>query len=75
MFAQLPARFPVWASHNDQVAEVPPGWLRLAHSSSCAVEAMAHPTRPIWSVQFHPEVEHTEHGTELMRRFLERCRR
>jgi GMP synthase (glutamine-hydrolysing) len=75
LFRELPTSFPVWASHNDQVESVPPGWLLLAHSPSCAVEAMAHPTRPIWGVQFHPEVEHTRHGTELMRRFLELCRR
>lgn len=74
MFAGLPDRFQVWASHNDQVAEPPPGWTLLAHSSSCAVEAMAHPTRPIWGMQFHPEVEHSEHGTELLRRFVALCR-
>jgi GMP synthase (glutamine-hydrolysing) len=75
LFEGLPPTFAVWASHSDQVEIPPPGWGLLAHSSSCAVEAMAHPTRPIWGVQFHPEVEHTEHGTEMLRRFVERCRR
>ena len=75
IFAGLPPRFHVWASHNDQVAAPPPGWRLLAHSASCAVEAMAAPDRPIWSVQFHPEVEHTEHGTEILRRFVALCRR
>jgi GMP synthase (glutamine-hydrolysing) len=36
---------------------------------------MAHPKRPIWGVQFHPEVEHTEGGREIFRHFLELCRR
>ncbi len=75
MFAGLPGRFKVWASHNDQVVQPPTGWPVLAHSSACPVEAMAHPTRPIWSVQFHPEVEHTEGGREIFRHFLEACRR
>lgn len=73
LFHGLPATFPVWASHNDQVAVPPPGWALLARSESCAVQAMAHPTRPVWGVQFHPEVEHTEHGTEIFRRFLALC--
>jgi GMP synthase (glutamine-hydrolysing) len=75
MFAGLPPRFRVWASHNDQVSVPPAGWEVLAHSPSCPVEAMAHPTRPIWGVQFHPEVEHTEGGREIFRRFLDLCRR
>ena len=74
LFAGLPPSFHVWASHNDQVVTPPKGWEKLAHSPGCAIEAMAHPRRPIWAVQFHPEVEHTEHGTELFRRFLGLCR-
>ncbi|HYA57474.1 MAG TPA: GMP synthase subunit A [Thermoplasmata archaeon] len=70
MFSGLPAHLRVWASHNDQVVTPPPGWNVLAHSPSCPVEAMAHPTRPLWGVQFHPEVEHTENGREIFRRFL-----
>jgi GMP synthase (glutamine-hydrolysing) len=75
MFAGLPDRLRVWASHNDQVAVPPDGWPVLAHSPSCRVEAMAHPVRPVWGVQFHPEVEHTEHGREIFRRFLDLCHR
>jgi GMP synthase (glutamine-hydrolysing) len=75
LFAGLPERFRVWGNHNDEVAVAPPGWTVLAHSADCAVEAMAHPTRPIWGVQFHPEVEHTEGGREMFRHFLDACRR
>jgi GMP synthase (glutamine-hydrolysing) len=75
LFAGLPERFQVWASHNDQVVAPPPGWVVLAHSAACPVEAMASPDRPIWGVQFHPEVEHTEGGREIFRHFLEACRR
>ena len=75
LFAGLPARLHVWASHNDQVTAAPPGWSVLAHSAACRVEAMASPDRPIWGVQFHPEVEHTEGGREIFRHFLEACRK
>lgn len=75
LFAGLPARLTVWASHNDQVVRLPPGWRTLAHSESCKVEGMAHPDRPIRGVQFHPEVEHTERGREIFQNFLALCRR
>lgn len=75
LFRGLGPRLNVWASHNDSVVVLPPGWEVLAHSSACPVEAMAHPTRPIWGVQFHPEVEHTEGGRELFRHFLDLARR
>jgi len=75
LFAGLPSRLKVWASHNDQVVTPPPGWSVLAHSAACAVEAMASPDRPVWGVQFHPEVEHTEGGREIFRHFLDICRR
>lgn len=75
IFEGLPGQFRVWASHNDQIVTPPPGWEVLAHSPACAVEAMAPPDRPIWSVQFHPEVEHTEGGREIFRHFLRLCGR
>lgn len=75
LFLGLPDRFRVWANHNDEVAAAPPGWSVLAHSAACTVEAMAHPTKPIWGVQFHPEVEHTEGGREIFRHFLDACHR
>ena len=75
LFAGLPPRLKVWASHNDQVVAAPPGWTVLAHSPACPIEAMASPSRPIWGVQFHPEVEHTEGGREIFRHFLDVCRR
>jgi GMP synthase (glutamine-hydrolysing) len=75
MFAGLPDRFRVWASHSDSVTEAPAGFRVLAHSPGCPVEAMAHERRPIWGVQFHPEVEHTEGGREIFRHFLDLCRR
>lgn len=75
LFAGLPVQLKVWASHSDQVVDPPPGWSVLAHSAACPVEAMASPDRPLWGVQFHPEVEHSEGGREIFRHFLDACRR
>lgn len=71
----FPRSVQVWESHNDEVVHPPPGWRRLGQSPTCRVEAMAHPSRPMWGVQFHPEVEHTERGRELFENFLAVCRR
>jgi GMP synthase (glutamine-hydrolysing) len=75
LFEGLPEHQQVWESHNDSVTRLPPGWLGLAHSEACPVEAMSHPTRSIFGVQFHPEVEHTEQGREIFKRFLATCHR
>jgi GMP synthase (glutamine-hydrolysing) len=75
LFEGLPSPLRVWASHNDSVVQLPDGWQRLAHSSACPVEAMAHSSRPVWGVQFHPEVEHTEGGVEMFRHFVAQCQR
>lgn len=66
----LPARLTVWESHNDEVKEAPPGFKVLAHTADCPVEAMMSLSRPIFSLQFHPEVDETEHGVDIFRNFL-----
>jgi len=70
LFRGLPSEFNVWASHNDEVKTIPKGFEVTASSPSCLVEAVRSVTRPIFGVQFHPEVEHTENGTEIFRNFL-----
>jgi GMP synthase (glutamine-hydrolysing) len=46
----------------------------LARSQVCEIEAMRHETRPLYGVQWHPEVVHTEGGTRLLENFIELCR-
>ena len=70
LFKGLPDEFTVWASHNDEVKTVPNGFDVIAHSDSCPNEAVRCRDRPIWGVQFHPEVENTEHGVEIFQNFL-----
>jgi GMP synthase (glutamine-hydrolysing) len=70
IFKGIPDGICVWASHNDEVKEVPEGFVVTASSSSCPVEAVRSADRPIYGVQFHPEVEHTEFGPQMFRNFL-----
>lgn len=71
LFRGVPKKIRAWVSHFDEAKELPKGFAGLAHSESCAIEAMRHKERPVFSVQFHPEVWHTEHGEDILRNFLE----
>jgi GMP synthase (glutamine-hydrolysing) len=70
MFAGLPARQQVWMSHRDTVAALPPGFHVAGRTSTCAVAAIAAPARGLYAVQFHPEVVHTECGSQYLSNFL-----
>ncbi len=65
-----PATHQVWMSHGDRVEELAPGFVATAESASCPVAAMRHERRPIFGVQFHPEVAHTEIGTDILSNFV-----
>jgi len=66
----VPLHFNAWVSHFDEVAKMPAGFVSLAHSDTCKVEAMENPAKRIFSAQFHPEVWHTEHGEVIIGNFL-----
>jgi len=72
LLAGLPAEQSCWMSHRDTVYEAPPGFTALASSSESPVAAMEAADRGQYGIQFHPEVVHTPHGTEILTRFLER---
>ncbi len=75
LLAALPSPLPVWMSHFDAIAEPPPGAAVTASTAASPVAAFEDPDRGLYGVQFHPEVEHTPHGREMMERFLRRaCR-
>jgi len=63
----------VWASHADEVKEVPSGFARTGRSDVCGVEAMSDPDRDLYGVQWHPEVAHTAEGETVFENFLARC--
>ena len=69
----VPAKTVVWASHNDEVAVVPPGFRVLASSDACPVQVMRHATKPLFGFSFHPEVEHTQAGVTMFKNFIRIC--
>ena len=59
-----------WMSHTDYISVPPEGFEITAHTSECPVAAMEDRERGFYAVQFHPEVNHTEHGSEFIRCFV-----
>jgi GMP synthase (glutamine-hydrolysing) len=74
LFKGLPKEFLVWESHNDEVKEAP-GFAILAVSDNCGVQAVKHLNKLYYGVQFHPEVNNTEHGEDILRNFVNVARR
>jgi len=70
LFGDLPARQVVWMSHADAVTSAPDGFRVTAATESTPVAAMEDPERGLFAVQFHPEVAHTPHGSQMLKRFL-----
>jgi len=70
---EVPKRSTVWESHHDEVTVVPDTFRVLARSATCPVQVMRHADRPLFGMQFHPEVEHTEAGVTMFRNFVRIC--
>ncbi len=70
LFSGLPGAQSVWMSHNDAVSEAPAGFTVTASTPQTPVAAFEDTARGLYGVQFHPEVLHSEHGQEVLERFL-----
>ncbi len=70
LFAGLPKEQTVWMSHGDQVGRLAPGFTSTASNETCPCAAAEDPVRKIYTVQFHPEVRHSEHGLEMLKNFV-----
>lgn len=68
--AGMPQHFTAWMSHGDQVHNLTDHFTLLAATETCPNAAIKHHTQPIYGLQFHPEVTHTEHGGTLLRNFV-----
>ena len=66
----VPDSSSVWMSHGDNIEVLPDGFIRLAHTDSLPIAAMADFSRKIYATQFHPEVRHTEFGTQILKNFV-----
>ncbi|HUQ19027.1 MAG TPA: glutamine-hydrolyzing GMP synthase [Gemmatimonadaceae bacterium] len=63
-------QFTAWMSHGDHVEAPPPGYRRIASSNTNPLAAFRHESKPIFGVQFHPEVAHTQRGGQILSNFL-----
>lgn len=70
LFDGLPEELDVWMSHGDQVTAVSEDFVALASTNTCPIAAIKHNRRPVYGLQFHPEVTHTPLGGLLLRNFL-----
>lgn len=71
LFAGLPASTPVWMSHGDRIAEMPPGFSAMAHTENSPVAVMGN-KKGLFGLQFHPEVAHTPEGKTILKNFIYR---
>jgi GMP synthase (glutamine-hydrolysing) len=69
LFTGVPASLRVWNSHGDHVRTLPEGFHTIGRTEN-AIAAVENPEKKIYAVEFHPEVNHTERGTDLLRNFL-----
>jgi len=74
LFRGLPAKFVAWESHNDEIKILPKEFEILASSPTCMIQAIRHRSKPLFGLQFHPEVEDCQYGEEIFRNFIEICR-
>src|SRR2546429_970597 len=72
VFKALPESITVWESHCDEVKELPADFVRTATNAVSPIQAMRHTSRPLFGVQFHPELfdEGHPHGRTILENFL-----
>ena len=70
LFKGLNKKINVWMSHGDQVQDLPDDFNLVAYTASAPIAAMEHKDSPIYAIQFHPEVTHTEYGQKILENFL-----
>lgn len=74
LFEGTPETQVVWESHNDEVHPVPDDFTITASSASCNVQAMQNDDATRFGLQFHPEVNDSEYGTDIIKNFVSHCR-
>lgn len=70
LFKRLPESGISWMSHRDYISEVPEGFSVTATTAVCPTAAMSCPDKKLYGVQFHPEVNHTQNGKNMLKSFL-----
>lgn len=70
LFENLPPSFNVWMSHTDYVENIPEGFLVTSSTSNCPISSFENRKSEIYGLQFHPEVFHTDFGSDILANFL-----
>jgi len=70
LFSGLPKNLTVWNSHGDALTEIPKGFRGIASTENSDFSAIEDATRKFYGLQFHPEVEHSQNGVEVLKNFL-----
>ena len=70
LFQGLPEKSLCWMSHFDRISEVAPGFEVTAFTADCPIAATQNVEKKLYAIQFHPEVLHTENGTEMIKNFV-----
>lgn len=70
LFSGLPKEATTWMSHTDYIDEVPNGFEVVAKTAECPAAAIQNREKKLFALQYHPEVLHTDNGTEMLRNFL-----
>jgi GMP synthase (glutamine-hydrolysing) len=69
LFEGIEESMRVWMSHGDKLGRLPDGFHTVATSDNSEYAAIGHQSKPIYGLQFHPEVTHTQNGTALLKNF------
>jgi GMP synthase (glutamine-hydrolysing) len=70
LFKEVEIGSQVWMSHSDTIKNIPEHFEVIASTDTVEVAAFHSVTHPVWSIQFHPEVTHSEHGKIILRNFV-----
>jgi len=70
LFAKIPKSLTVWNSHGDAIVRVPQGFKGIASTENSDFSAIEDAKRRFYGLQFHPEVEHSQRGVEVIKNFL-----
>src|SRR3989344_176832 len=73
MANKLPKKFTVWMSHGDVIVKLPKDFKVIGSSDIVPFAFVENKKRKIFGLQFHPEVEHTQYGLQILRNFVEIC--
>jgi GMP synthase (glutamine-hydrolysing) len=69
LFSQIDTPLTVWMSHGDHLTKLPAGFKVIGHTSNSPIGAVRHELKPMFGIQFHPEVVHTPKGNEILGNF------